>query len=244
MNSLLTPKTVIMKERNIIFYGTLEKSEKLISTDIAEFSDLMVLESRSPFYGYYDYHPGKHNNNAYFYLILDSHLSFAEVHRETLAAKAKLSCKADMDHATLYVNHKTYVAIRVRYLKEFSQLAEVIQTLLDQGVKIHKGNIKGDVRSSTRIAKYFVLEEEDDGIWIDQIASNHAYIQLPKSLNMKEFIKLTKKVKNNWDGHTFDAGLVAFTTEDRVIEAVRIYSKFIHEENFLTELKRLYVASL
>jgi len=232
-----------MNKHNI-FYGNLSKSETLNPVTVTDYADLLIYESLSPFYGYYDDHPGKHNDNAYFYLVLDSHTSFVEVHRVTLASKAKLACKADMDHATLYVNHKKLTAIRVRYLSDFSQLAEVIASLEEAGVKFHKGKAKGEQQSITKITKYFDLKIKDDGIWIDTKAKHHAYIQIPQALDLDAFTKITTAVRNNWDGHSFDAGLGVLCTEDQVIEVVRIYSKHIQDKDYLTEMKRLFVATM
>ncbi len=229
-----------MKEKASCYFGTLEKSETLSPANVPGGEDTLVFESRSPFWGYYDDFPGKHNDNIYLYLTLAKPYTFVELHRILLKVEQELDFEANMDYATLYISHNQYTAIRVRYLKEMEQVPVLQKKLSQFGIDFLQGKGKNDAPSTTKITKYFSLKAIGEGIWLDCIADNHGYIQLEKRLELQAFKSLAKKVHNNWQGSSFDAGLVTLTSENRVIEAVRIYSTHVKDENYLSDLKRLF----
>lgn len=236
-------KTKIMKE-NKVYYGTLEKSEVLLPIDIPEGLGTLVYKSHSPFFGYYDDYPGKHNDNIYYYLVLERRMTFAQMHRAILQAYQQIDVEVDMDHATLLINHTTYSAVRLRYLENIEDVAKIQKIFTDLGFEFYGGKAKGETPCFTKIIKYFDLDDLGNGIWIDRVADSHAYLQLPSRLELEDFKDLVKRVRNNWDGNTFDAGLAVFSTKDEVIEVVRIYSKSIHDEAYLEKLKQVFEAMM
>lgn len=222
-----------------IYYGTLEKTEQLIPVDIASDISALVYESRSPFFGYYDDYPGKHNDNIYYYLVLDHRMTFAEMHRVILKANKAIDFTANMDHATLTVSHNTYTAIRLRYLSDLNQVAQLYHIFEGLGMEFNKGRSKGEASSKTKIIKYFDLDDMGEGVWIDRVAKNHAYLQLPERVELEDFKALVQRVRNNWDGNSFDAGLGVLITKDEVIEVARIYSKSLKDEGYLDNLQKV-----
>ena len=230
-----------MKEHKI-YYGTLEKTEVLLPVDVL--SEVLVYESRSPFFGYYDDYPGMHNDNIYYYLVLERRMTFAEMHRAILQAYRLIDAKLDLDHATLRVNQTTYTAVRLRYLDDVAIVAQVQTIFEDLGFTFYKGKAKGEMFCVTKIIKYFDLDDIGQGVWIDRLAKNHAYLQLPVRLELDDFKALVKRVRNNWDGNTFDAGLAVFSNKDEVIEVVRIYSKSVADSEYLLALKQVFNAMI
>lgn len=228
-----------MKE-NKNYYGTLEKTEVLLAVDIPESLGTLVYESRSPFFGYYDDYPGRHNDNIYYYLVLDRRMTFAEMHRVILQANKKIDVNVNMDHATLLINHTTYTAIRLRYLEDVSNVSMIQRVFADLGLTFHSGKAKGETTCVTKIIKYYDLEDLGDGIWLDRVADSHAYLHLPQRIELDDFKDLVQRVRNNWDGNTFDAGLGVLCTKDEVIEVARIYSKSIDDVAYLEKLKQVF----
>lgn len=231
-----------MKEHKI-YYGTLEKTEVLLPVDVLA-NDALVYESRSPFFGYYDDYPGMHNDNIYYYLVLEHRMTFAEMHRAILETYRRIDARVDLDHATLRVNQTTYTAVRLRYLDDVSIVAQVQAVFEELGFAFYKGKAKDEMPCVTKIIKYFDLDDVGQGIWIDRLAKNHAYLQLPVRLELDDFKALVKRVRNNWDGNTFDAGLAVFSSKDEVIEVVRIYSKSVSDPEYLTSLKQVFDAMI
>lgn len=233
-----------MKDNKLTYFGNLEKSEILSSVNIPADSDNLIFESRSSFFGYYDDLPGVHNDNTYLYLVVDKNHTFIEVHRAVLAVRTDLCCDVDVEYATLYVSHQEYIAVRVRYLKDLSQLPDIQRSLTANGIRFLQGGGKANQTSATKITKYFSLEVKGEGLWLDTIAHNHGYIQLPHRLDLSEFKALVQKVRNNWQGLSFDAGLAALSSPDEVIEAVRIYSKHVDDAGYLEDLQKAFKSAL
>lgn len=225
------------------YFGTLEKSENLIPITIPGGMDTLVFESQSPFSGYYDDYPGKHNDATYLYLAIDSHRHFVELHRVILQAYKLIEGDVDMDHARLHINHHDQFAIRLRSFKDLSQVPVIQKILSDLGIQFTKKRSKNEIGCRTRIAKYFSFKELEDGIWLDEKVEKHGYIEIPKRVELEEFKTIVRKVRNNWDGYSFDAGLAALCMEDKLIEMARIYSKHVTDEDYLQKLKKVFLSA-
>ncbi len=236
-------KSIIMKN-NKTYYGTLEKSETLRPIIIPDGLDVVVYESLSPFWGYYDDYPGKHNDHAYYYLLLSERSSFTQVHRWLLDAQRELSFKVDMDLAMLTFDYHQYYSIRLRYVDNLQQVVEIQQLLQSFKAPFLVGKAKEETHCLTKVIKYFELEKIGEGLWLDQRVKNHGYVQLPVALGMQDFKAFLKRVRNNWQGNSFDAGLGVLTTSKEVIDVVRVYSKSIRDEHYLEELKAVLLANL
>ena len=224
------------------YFGTLEKSENLFPIEIPEGLDSLVYESKSPFSGYFDDYPGKYNDATYVYLAIDSHHNFVELHRVILEAYKFLDECIDMDHARLHINHSDVYAIRVRSFKNISQVPLIQKTLVNLGVVFTQKNSKSDFGCRTRITKYYTLQEIDEGIWLDEKIGKHGYIQLPRRIELEEFKAIVSKVRNNWEGFSFDAGLAALCSDDKVVEMARVYSTHVSDENYLKDLKKVFLS--
>lgn len=234
---------MVMNNKKLTYFGTLEKSENLVPIEIPEGLDTLVYESESPFLGYYDDYPGKHNDATYLYLAIDSHQNFVELHRVILQTYALHKNCMDMDYAKLRINYHNVYAIRLRAFKDLSKVPMIQKTLVDLGVQFSKKNTRSESGCHTRIAKYFSLREIEENIWFDEKVDKHGYIQLPKRIELEEFKVLVKKVRNNWKGFSFDAGLAALCLEDKVIEMARIYTKHVNDENYLKDLQKVFLSA-
>lgn len=231
-----------MKATKIICYGTLKKVENIAPINIPEGMNALVYESRSPFKGYYDNLPGKHNNPTYLYLPINNFHDFIDLHRVILTTRCNIAGCVDMDHARLRIHNNDVYAIRLRGFEDLSQVVKIQKALAEQGVKfISKSSIK-NYECSTRISKYFSLVTEDDGIWLDDKVSQHGYIKLTKHVNFEDFYTLVGKVRNNWTGYSFDAAQATLCSEDKVIDMVRVYSKHVKDEDYLKDLKKVFDA--
>lgn len=231
-----------MNNNKTIYCGTLEKTENLMPINIQGGTETLVYESISPFKGYYDDYPGKHNNVTYLYLPIDSHHNFIDLHRVILQAGTTLDSSIDMDHAQLRIQRNNIFAIRLRGFTDLAQIPQIQNTLTNFGVKFTKKSKKHGSVCTTRISKYFYLNAIKEGIWLDDKVDKHGYIQIPKRIELEDFKQLVLKVYNNWNGFSFDAGLVSVCTENSVIEMARIYSKHVTDEDYLQKLRRVFLA--
>jgi hypothetical protein len=94
-----------------------------------------------------------------------------------------------------------------------------------------------------RIIKFFNLEEIAEKIYQDRREKYHAYIEIPRHLNMDEFDALNNKVKYNWVESKFDAAKASFYYDGELHEVIRIYSDKIGPE-YLMELRKLYLEKM
>lgn len=226
------------------YFGTLEKSELLVPIDISPEIQSLVYESKSPFLGYYDDLPGKHNDVTYLYFAIEGHQNFIALQRVLLQTYKIVNECVDLDHARLHINQNDIYAVRLRSFSDIAQVVEIHKTLSSLGIIFAPKSNKNQSGSRTRITKYFKLREIDEGIWIDEKVEKHGYIQLPKRIELDEFKTLVSKVRNNWEGFSFDAGLAALSTDEKVIETVRIYTKHITDEAHLKDLKKVFLSVL
>ncbi len=229
-----------MKSNKTTSYGTIEKKENITTINIPDGLDTLVYESISPFKGYYDNFPDKHNNITYLYLPIDNYQNFIDLHRIIIASRCSLDKCIDMDYAELTYQKQPIYAIRVRGFDDLSQVAAIQKTLSAHSVKFTAKKTQKDFESVVRITKYFFLDKQNEGIWLDSKVEKHGYIELAKYLNHKDFTSLLKSVKNNWSGYTFDAAQATLCSEDKVVDMVRIYSKHVKDEGYLSDLKKVF----
>lgn len=233
-----------MTTEDIRYFGTIQKTETLLPTNIKGLENITLLESKSPFLGYYDDYPGLHNNVSYLYIVLNEQVPFVQLHHYLLKAKSKLDSNIDIVHASLHVNHENYTAIRLRGFNKMDEIKGIIDTIAASGIKL-AGHLKKMERESsfTCITKYFKVENKSTGIWKDKTANHHAYIEVPQRYTQKEFTEILKRVRNNWTKHSFDAAMVILCSEKVSIEAIRIYSNQVWEEGYIEELQKLVLSN-
>lgn len=229
-------ETTILK-----YFGTIEKSETLVPIHINNLENVLILESKSPFWGYYDDYPGIHNNASYLYIILEDNATFSELHGALLNAKKTLDSKIDMVHASLQVYHNKYTAIRIRGFKKIEEVECIVSALKSSGIIFSSTNKKLEgANSITYISKYFKVEPLSDELLKDKTANHHAYIRLPQRYTLGEIKSIVKMVRNNWTRHSFDAAPVILCSEKESIDAVRIYSDHVWDKDYLEQLQTLF----
>lgn len=234
-----------MNNKKAFYFGSINKTETVDKINIPNVTNHFILESRSPFLGYYDDYPGVHNNASYLYLVLDKRYTFVELHAHLVAAKKKLDTSIDMVHASLYINQIRYTAIRIRGFEKTTDIFNIIDVLETTGLEFEEDRAKFTASEChTQISKYFFVKKKDKGLWKDKIANHHAYIKLPQRYTPDEFKEVIQHVKNNWTRHSFDAASVIFGTPDKSIEALRIYSKDVWEKGYIEELQSIINSKL
>jgi hypothetical protein len=241
MKAALTLKQIDMNNEIATYFGILEKSETLRPMPVG---DSFVYESQSPFFGYYDDYPGKHNDITYVYMLINCPLSFVELHGILLKAMNNLPFPVDMAFANLHIFDVNHCAIRARGFDNIALIPQIKEELVKLGVVFASLKGKSEAKSLTSVSKYFFVEKIEEGVWIDQKVKNHGYIMLPGKVDSKYFNEVVEKANNNWQGHSFNAAQATLSGPDVSINAVRIYSTHVGSEGYLADLKRVFLSAL
>lgn len=213
-------------------FGGLLKEEPLtcIETEIL-MKDTCVLESVSPFLGYYKVMSGP-TKPLYLYLMLAGHHYFEEIQRAILNVKQKAGFEFDAAHSEITVpGNPPYASIRIRNLNDYNQIALLQQYFHAEHIRFKKKTHKlENIPSMIRLEKFFCLEKADDDIYFDKMELHHGYFVIPKAIPWKKFVELTNVVKYETELLFFDAAQAFIFEHNNIIDLVRIY-----RENLTTE---------
>jgi hypothetical protein len=205
--------------------GSISKKESLVPLVGKGLKDICTAEANLPYSNYYGSVPGSINPNSLFlftaeYYTLEEILRFSQ--KITLNSIDKLNVAA----ANIIFKNHHYPAIRIKFLPDYSLLKEIQISLKDQGVvfakKLHLEN-----EALVKINKCFILEEIDNGIYMDYEEENKGYIAIDKLLTEEEFEYLFREIKNNGNCKLFDAAKGGMIIHSEVNEVMRVYSEHL-----------------
>lgn len=232
-----------MEKLQIMRYGGLLKYEPLSCVEQnLPIKDTCVLESISPFYGYYDVIPDI-RKPLYLYLMLEGHLFTSDIMLAVNAIKQKADFPFDAVHASItFPNSEPAYSIRVRDLALYSDIEKLQRLLVDQGLRMkRKSRAIQNVYGWIRLDKFFYLEPWGDGLYKDLQQSHHGYFELPAQITWEKFVELTTEVKYDTNLLYFDAARAFFFEKDKTVELVRIYRENLSFE-ILSAIKARYLS--
>jgi hypothetical protein len=224
-------------------YGNLRKSEQLISVENKIMPNTFVLEAPEPFPGFFNYYSEspKDTKPLYIYLVVDHLYTLEEVSRARQNIKKYFPSDFHADAGTVTLHNKTHHVVRIRHLEKYDQIKDLQACFIDQGfVFKKKPSKKIDTEALIRIKKFFLLQQVEEGIFMDLIEKDHGYISTPKHLKWSEFQELNRKVRFNWEGSFFDAALGHFHHNFEIEDMVRIYHPQINLEMLLAIKKKYF----
>ena len=216
-----------METKNILHAcGSITKKESLmwIKTNILEHTS--VAEASMPYAGYYGWMPEKPKPNSLFFLTeryysLEVSLRFTQ--NIDICSKNQVNAAS----AVLIFHNQSYSAIRIRNFPDYDHLKMLQQCFQKLGVCFLKKTIF-ETEALVTVNKCFLLEQADEGIYIDKPNKNEGYITIPLYLGQNDFELLMNRVKNNGECKLFDAAQGGLIMDSRVIEIIRIYSEHLN----------------
>ena len=113
---------------------------------------------------------------------------------------------------------------------------------IKEGVKFTK-KVQISDSALVKINKCFVLEEIEEGIYIDKKEDHKGYITIPHQVSDKKFSDILIKIKNNDDCELFDAVMGAIIIDSKANDLVRIYSESLNLR-LLKCIKKRFMKSL
>lgn len=228
-------KTISICER----FGGLTKEEPLSCID----DDMLlpntcVLESITPFHGYYNEVPGS-DKPLYLYLMLEGTCSFEKTLRATLNIRKHFKHPFDAVAGYVTIYGKRNPMIRIRDLDEFSHLGLLQKAYLDEGIVFKRkiAKIKNE-NALISLTKFFYLEPIGELLFFDKSQPHHGYFIIPKYVPWEEFKGLTKEVKFDTDLLFFDSATAFFCENKNIVELVRIYRENLTADKLMAIRER------
>lgn len=206
------------------FTGSILKEETIKTVTKVGVEKTLVYEVEDSFPGYYGLEDQGMSPN-FIYIPTKKKYSYEFVKRLEHTIKTYFQESFDLSSASIDMFNEVIPAIRLKYLKNYDKVKDLLMFLREENVSFIKSNKKIKKRALLKTDKVFLVEEKNHGIYLDEEEKENTYLRLPKHLKWKEFETITFQVKNNWNGNGFDAALAHFNRHAGIIDLVRIYSK-------------------
>jgi len=213
-----------MQNQKIIIetVGTIQKKEDLIFFENPQ--NILAFETAHAYPGYNGVVPQNYNPNSIFIITKGQYLT-----EEIFIHSQKIRNKVDFtfDSAVAHINYqnKKIPAIRIRGVKNYSFIPELINAYVDEGINFEKKKGKEKINTLIQVKKEFYLEPMENG-WYKDLSDNQMfYIEIPNYLQWDDFEKVTMDVKYNNPMLNFDAASSLFYRARKVVFAVRIFKE-------------------
>jgi hypothetical protein len=208
--------------------GTIMKQEDLVFFENP--NNILAFETAHAYPGYNGVVPRNYNPNSIFLITKEQYLTEdVFVHSQNIRDKVNFSFSSAI--AYIHYQNKKYPAIRIKDVKNYSFIPELIAAYLEEGIQFAKKKGKDEEKSTIQVKKGFYLEELEDGCYKDLFDDQMYYIEIPRHLKWDEFEKVTLDVKYNNPTLNFDAALSLFYRSKKVVFAVRIYKESVTPED-------------
>lgn len=203
--------------------GSISKKESLLPLADKILVHTCVAEANLPYSNYYGAIPGTAVPNSLF-LFTREYYTLEEILRFLQKIKSCAKDKLNVATSTVIFKNSQFPAIRIKYLPDYNHIAQIQTCFKEQGVvfakKIHIEN-----EAFIKINKCFILEEIDDGIYMDYEEENKGYILIDRLLNQNEFYSLLREIRMNGNCRLFDAAKGGIIINSGVKEIMRVYSE-------------------
>lgn len=231
-----------MQNQKIIIetIGNIQKKEDLVFFENPQ--NILAFETAHAYPGYNGIVPQDYNPNSIFLATKEQYLTEdVFVHSQNIRNKVDFSFDSAL--AYIYYQNKKIPTIRIRDVKNYSFIPELINSYVEEGIQFEKKKGKDKFNTLIQVKKEFYLEPMDNGCYKDLSDSTMYYIEIPRQLSWEEFEKVALDVKYNNAGLNFDAASSLFYRSKSVVFAVRIFKEglIMEELELLKEqfLKRL-----
>ena len=223
-------------DKTIEKFGGLIKEEPLTSLqDDILLSGTTVLESVSPFFGYYNFEP-QAVKPRYLYCPLSGYFSFETITRATQQIRKSFHSPFDSGTGNITLHGISSQVIRIRNLENYNHISILQRLYLDEGISFSRKFRKvDDEMCIIKLRKFFFLEPIGDDVFIDKAQPHHAYFVIPEQIDWERFKKLTDQVRYDPSYFYFDGAIAFMYDQDEIKDMIRIY-----RENFtLEEIKAI-----
>lgn len=225
-------------------YGGLTKEEPLtcVNNEIL-LKNTCVLESVSPYFGYYNEVP-QANKPHFIYLLIEGNIFLEQLVRANQTIQGEINFTLDSVPGSISFKTQTSQAIRIFNLKNYSQIAKLQELYIEKGITLRaKSRSITNEMALIKLRRFFKLVEVSVGLYTEYNQPNLGYFEISKSIPWEEFKLLTAKVKYNTSLLYFDAAQAFIFNDGRIVELVRIYRENLTPDK-LTSIREQYLKLL
>ena len=212
-------------------FSELTKEEPLstLEPDLTA-SDSCVLESVSPFFGYY--HDGPMAQpEPHVYCVLDGYYSVIEVARAANRINGSRNYPFDAAVGNISMGKESCHVMRIKHISHYNEVAGIQYDFMNAGIGFKPRQRKIDSRMTVvRLLKFIYLYPGEDGVFMDAGNPGMGYFILPAYVGWEEFKPLTEEVKNDTSILYFDAARISSYDKGGIQEMVRIYKEHLTPE--------------
>ncbi|KAF0129504.1 MAG: hypothetical protein FD155_2427 [Bacteroidetes bacterium] len=223
-------------------FGGLIKEEALtcIENELL-FPDTCVLESVSPFSGYY--YDVSDQKPLYLYVMLEGSATFWHVLPVIEKVKQKAGFYFDAAFGEIsFSDHTHCYTIRVRDLDNYNQIADLQKLLKEEGLLLRKKSRKiYQIPGTIRLEKFFYFDSWGENMFLDKQQDHHGYFEISKELTWDSLKKLSQEVKFETSLLYFDAALAYYFEEGEIKHLIRIYKENLTSEKLKAIKDRYYM---
>jgi len=209
-----------MNNREII--GKLTRQENVNPIERNKISNTLVIHVPSPLATYYNRFSQMNKPNSVL-LLTKSPASFEQILRATNKINANNNIELDGAKCEITIGNKKYSGIRIKGIKEFSDIEDVQRFYEKEGFDYAKNvNMKRDMNTIIRVNKFFGIEKVKDDIYHSRHNNDRYYFKIPKHIHWDQFRDVTFDIKNNISVSGYDVAKGIFYEKEGITEIVRI----------------------
>jgi hypothetical protein len=201
--------------------GSLIKIDEVVTVEHNILPNSLVLETVEPYPDYHGSEPGNDKPNLIF-LVTQEEYEIEYFMRINNRVKNHLNFPLDATPSILKIYTEVYNGIRIRGLKNFSQIKQIQEIYASEGLKLAK---KKTIKAPAYIhlKKSYILDKYDDGVYKDLLEPMMWYFSIPVKLDWVLLKTATQQVKNNIENTNFDVAFGWLFT-DGITDIIRIYA--------------------
>jgi len=218
-----------MQEQKVIIetVGTITKKENL--TFFENPKNILAFETAHAYPGYNGVVPENYDPNSIFLITKGQYLTEdVFVFSQNIRKIVKFSFSAAV--AMVEYQNKKYPAIRIKGLKNYSFIPELINAYVEQGIHFEKKKSVTEFNTLIQVKKEFMLQPMDNDCYKDLLDEHLYYFEIPETMQWDPFEKIILDIKYNNPGLNFDAALSLLYRAKKVVFAVRIFQKDVSME--------------
>ena len=209
-----------MNKREII--GKLTRQENVHPIERNKISNTLVIHVPSPLATYYTRFSQINKPNSVL-LLTKTPASFEQILRATSKINTNNNLELDGAKCEITIGNKKYSGIRIKGIKEFSNIEEVQRFYEKEGFDYTKNvRMKSDIDTIIRVNKFFGIEKVEDDIYHSRHNNDRYYFKIPKHIHWDQFRDVTLDIKNNISVSGYDVAKGIFYEKEGITEIVRI----------------------
>lgn len=222
------------------YYGCVTKVEHLWCLEEMGIPNTCVLEAREAYPGYYGSDPGQQRPRLIFFMSTRKY-SLEEISRMTAAVRAVFGDPFDAAYCEITMGEKHAGGVRIKGIEDYAKIHE-LQAIYEQcGLELKKKDgVIENVEGLIMVKKFFRLVEVAPDIFIDADQQHVAYFGIKEDLPWDRFTTLITRMRNNWNGKSFDAAKSYIYRNAEICDLVRIYARDI-DPGFVMLIRDAYL---